>query len=711
MKLNKLICSLMVGGSLSFSLSSCVPNVGDDNDSTRSGNNSYTTSTVPKLVVQNSQENQTDIRSNVDYYGVGMMEAAFDLPKGPLKFISKVAFNKLLTAIFGEKKDPVIEQLKEMDKKLDKIGTDLRHVLDVSTSTSSTLSRFFTAISLDNLQSDFNQVHNFSLDIRVKYQRLSGGNGSLNLFGAGTPQDLEALYNYAKSVDIDDRNSPAIYKALEASRNSNLNNNKRLQSNIDTSTGDLLNLFVGKFGKSNNSSALLEKIKGNKQVYLAALGSNLSVNQDFFNRITQYNGQLLITKSEIFGSLQELYNIQLAQLAYLYAHNMTIAMVGVTLSNEAGLAGFKKSVENLNMVYKPIFENIKLNVKNTLSPINDEEVYTLLDGAFENSGGRHLLNKNSFVYNIEQTKVTPGTCTISGFTFNNVKDRTGVATLSARCLQAYNSSNQAATFVNTSIDIPYVMNGAGKITNYAVAGIYYDLQSKQLKSDAQTGTTTTDLKDTDINNLCNVGKDDVGRNWNTIKAADNQFFTLRPYHSSGRDYRAFEIKFDSNSYLYPVKYTNNKDTTMAGLPTKNWSSVDSGGYASMVNAQSEFISVANSPSRDTRVDSYVALAGGKAFCVRLQAYHSDAHSEKARMEFGVYGLAGDATRASAKNLVFNNHNSIKIEGSINKEGEFERFSSGDYETTGRADKTLGKGNWSITTSLAVESSEVVKLKL
>jgi hypothetical protein len=396
-------------------------------------------------------------------------------------------------------------------------------------------------------------------------------------------------------------------------------------------------------------------------------------------KIHDFNGQILLYQSKIFGSYQKLYNIQLAQLAYRYASGANIQLNNLDLHDvkATGFDGFKQAVLVLNATYNRLFTQLTSEIKTNFSPINDVELYNFINIVFNSE--RPLLDKNTFVLNSQGT-INLGSCIINSFTFNEVNrssgNNAGVATLGARCVVKYDSQRHEATYINTSIDIPYVMSG-GDIKRYAVSGIYFDQQSQQLKTADQTGNTASDLNSDDVNKLCNTSND-IGRGWNVNKVADNVWTG----QFEGRKYAGFEIKTNQNIYVYPIKHTpaNNE---IAGLPASNWT-MSTSGYSASIAGRFHAVDRVSTPELNTRNISYLALSSGKAVCINILAYHYNGNVD-VKTEFGVHGIIKDTSRVDSKNLSFDNGSTLNIDGYIDYPSKY----SHDY---------WGKGFWNITSS-------------
>lgn len=661
MKLNKLICSLMIIGSAS--LTACMPsNVGGANNASVTSENTYNESNV---VLRNGLP--TDGREMVDYVAKGIASAALDLPFGPLKFISNFAIDGIITAIFGEQKDQTLETLEQMNKKLDKIYTNLETAIGISETTATTLSQFYASNMMNDWSNGLSKIDNLANDVTSKYSNLA----TQRVFGSSiTSEQLEKLYAYAQKQG----KSNDTLLALDAIVNYR-------SSKVGTSS-DLFNAFSANFKSTGGNGQIMVKLNKGKESYFRAI-NNIAAHPDFMAKIHDFNGQILLYQSKIFGSYQKLYNIQLAQLAYRYASGANIQLNNLDLHDvkATGLEGFKQAVLVLNATYNRLFTQLTSEIKTNFSPINDAELYNFINTVFNSE--RPLLDKNTFVLNSQGT-INPGSCIINNFTFNEVNrssgNNAGVATLGARCVVKYDSQRHEATYINTSIDIPYVMSG-GDIKRYAVSGIYFDQQSQPLKTADQTGNTATDLNSDDVNKLCASGND-LGRNRNVVDLADNKYVS----REGARFYQKFGIKADTNVFIYPVKDATDKKET--GLPSKDWTRV-SGTYSTEIKADLHKVNWVKKPDMETYNTSYLGLANGKAFCVNMIAYHYN-NNDSVKTEFGVHGIGNNSLRTDNKNITFNNGNSLQISGLIFKEYE---LNDKPYDWG-----LNGMGFWNITSS-------------
>lgn len=660
MKLNKLICSLMIIGSTS--LTACMPsNVGGANNALVTSESAHTESNVAS-----KNGLPTDARETVDYVAKGIASAALDLPFGPLKFISNFAIDGIITAIFGEQKDQTLETLEQMNKKLDKIYTNLETAIGISETTATTLSQFYASNMMNDWANGLSKIDNLANEVTSKYSNLA----TQRVFGSSiTSGQLEKLYTYAQQQG----KSKDTLLALDAMINYRT-------SKVGTSS-DLFNAFSTNFKSSGGSGEIMVKLNKGKQNYLNAL-VNIAAHPDFMAKIHDFNGQILLYQSKIFGSYQKLYNIQLAQLAYRYASGANIQLSNLDLHDvkATGFEGFKQAVLVLNETYNRLFAQLTSEIKTNFSPINDAELYSFVNVVFNSE--RPLLARNTFVLNNQGT-IHPGSCIINNFTFNEVNrssgNNAGVATLGARCIVKYDSQRHEATYINASIDIPYVMSG-GVIKRYAVSGVYFDQQSQQLKTADQTGNTATDLNSDDVNKLCNTSND-IGRGWNVNKVADNVWGKISRY------YQGFEINTDANVYIYPVKYTP-AENEIAGLPANSWTTSE-GGYSASITGRLHQVASVDSPELNTRNTSYLAIDNGKAFCVNILAYHYN-QNYSVKTEFGIHSIIKNSTRIDSKNLMFDNGSNLKIDGYIKDENNM------SYKMRYMDDR--GKGFWNITSS-------------
>lgn len=707
MKLNKLICSLIIGGSVSLSVTGCIPNAGDDNDPSRLGNNAMQANNT----VATAKSFPTDAKTASNYVVKGIIGAAFDMPLGFKKLAVNTGIDFLMFLIFGPATDPnkpILDKLDSMDKKLDDIIGKVDVALAIGSISKQTLDSFYKAQMTANVQNTLAEIVNDNNAVKAKYLQYK----DQKIFGDFTATQPEELFNYAKNnchysalMAIDAMNAKEI--ATDKASTSQL---KSINSSMNTY--ELYSNYKTKYKDSQNAGSIFNRLLARKKDYIKSLNS-ISSNGDLMDFVSYYNQQILINQAELFTAYQEMYNMQLAQLTYKYACGADIRMDNINLRDikATGVEGFLQAKIELNKTYDKQFEEMLTATKSGLSVIDNQDLYEIINNNIFKSE-RPFLSEDSFA--IKNNKINQ--CSVTSLKFipvstGNNQDGTGLAKLAANCITSDN--DKQTTAVKVYQEVPYYQ-AANSIQRYAMSGIYFDKEKLSLQVKDKDSTANTIFSKDDVGNMCAAkdfsNRDDLG---NTVDMANTS-----TYRSGGSAYLYWfgsNIDLDSDLYLLSNMYTpelKHDDQSdywwnYRDFPRPKDFFLQSGYKGKISYPTSQTYSFGQSGNETDNIFArwnwYIANYDEKTFCIKTGFVYTNEKISlpgertgwaidtlKSRAVLGIGCLDSNCKRASPSQLQWGDGTIVKLDGSI---------------------KSDSKGSWKINgTNLNPDSIVVKKFK-
>lgn len=694
MKLNKLVNSLLTASCLSLSISACIPNAGDDNDPTRTGNNSYESThqlSSPSLVAKNNKYFDNGFKN---YMVKGFLDSI--LSGGIFSFPASFGFglltNYLNGLITGDPNKPILDKLEAMDAKLDKLQKSMDIQLNMSGTLLETVRTFYEKQMKKNLLDKIAVVTRDKNNIQIKYRVNYENKKAFENFTADQDNG-DALFNYAKdNCKYETLAAIGAKNALSIAVDKQNYQNTRLKANIDQ-THDIAIIYeTFKANYATNMAGdgeLLNNFKVARNDYVDTL-MRIRLDGDVMPYVDYFNKEVLILLSNIYGPYQQIYNMELTNLAYRYAcgADVSSSLYLADLPPSMGLNGYKQATERLNSQYNQTFESMQTILSEKVKPITQAELYKEINTKLFRAD-RPFLAESNFSDNIDSINK----CNIMNLAFERVSGQEYTAGsrlvhLKAKCLIKKNAISRE--YVNAEITAPYYQEG-NRIIRYPFSGIYFDPEQKRLKVSDQSGNTATDLKNDDvIDGLCNA-RNDIDRWNNNDKVADDHY---ENQYNGGRYYQAFDIDMSPSIFTSPTRYSQDRD--LPGLPPKTWTNIKDGS-GGKISSSKVFVAKVDNPSHDVRIVNYLAMAGSQPFCIRLQGFHY--YSNKfAQINFGINCIGKDCKRETKEKLYLGNHTWVETSGKY----------TGEYNDSDQA--TNGIGKWKINATLPSPSIETIKSK-
>lgn len=451
----------------------------------------------------------------------------------------------LQNLIFGVQEDVSIKYMKEISEKLDQILTKLETSMNISAITLDTISEFYKAYTGNALTDSFTLVQTSISDVQAKYSEFT----TANVFGSDSSSvtDLSSLYAYAEQHC----NDVAIIDAIDVTSSTTGTDS---QYDVDTMFTTFTTTYSAESTTLGEASAY-KKVATAKTNYKNAMVSTLPKSMDFMSYINRYNYTVKYYATHLVGSYQELYNMQLAQLAYHYACNASIEFSNLGNLSGSGESGFEQSVTTLDTAYASKFTNLNNNVNNYFSSISNTEIYTMINTQYFSSS-KPLLNSTSFNNNATDA----GVCTVSRLQFNqssssSAGDNAGLIDFGAICVKSKTGSESETKYESStiSLEIPYHSSDGKTLDRYGQSNIKYDNSNNNLTYDVPSDSM-------DSGDVKKIFEMEPGVAYNGVYWTNKESMNIvaPSWADSGiiNHYAGFKISTGDGVNFYTDKYTD-----------------------------------------------------------------------------------------------------------------------------------------------------------
>ncbi len=568
-KLKQISCAIM--GSLM--LASCDNNVGGTQQA-----NSNLTSPMKTQITQASNPAKVTPETGakpVNY----IRESIIDSFAGNFfAFPGNFAFNLLSSWLGGyifqdDTQQQVFDTLKDIQNKLLEMDQKLEKSLSISNDTLRVLGEFYHRQMGDNLWETLQQPQQSANFIRARYTDFNKSQA----FGSNDikADELDKLYNYALSQC----GNKQIFDAIGARSEKSTQALSLSQNNISM----LYNDFVSEYASpiSGGAGEFYNQLRNRKQNYIDALFTDIP-SSDFMSKIDYYNYQNMLYKNTLIGSYQQLYNMQLTQLAYKYACGANIKIVSPQLNQSwQGKTGFTEAAKALNIEYNQTYQQLQNNLESSFTLIQNQELYSRVNKLFNTE----LLDNSSFNSN----QLTQGQCSLTGLVFEKLDELTsnthGIARITAKCMLEQNA-DKTARFSTVKQDVPY-RNVGTQITGTPYNHLRFDVNYPKMlvfTNRNKDSFGTDDVKVLTTNNeisnawsWCDVGNvNRMADSWfDDFPGWNNVLF----YWSAAQVDLADDVSIFSERYL--AGYDNLIENARWGLPVWGYGLCNSG-YSSLI---------------------------------------------------------------------------------------------------------------------------------
>ncbi len=524
----------------------------------------------------------------------------------------------LQNLIFGVQEDVSIKYMKEISEKLDQILTKLETSMNISAITLDTISEFYKAYTGNALTDSFTLVQTSISDVEAKYSEFT----TANVFGSDSSSitDLSSLYAYAGQHC----NDVAIIDAIDVTSSTTGTDS---QYDVDTMFTTFTTTYSAESTTLGDASAY-KKVATAKTNYKNAMVSTFPKSMDFMSYINRYNYTVKYYATHLVGSYQELYNMQLAQLAYHYACNASIEFSNLGNISGSGESGFEQSVTTLDTAYASKFTNLNNNVNTYFSSISNTELFTMINTQMFSSS-KPLLNSTTFNSN----SADAGVCTVSKLKFDqsytNGGTSNGIIDLNAICIKSKTGSESETKYESSTImlEIPYHSADGKTLDRYGQYNIKYESVTNDFTNDLSTDA----LDSSDVEHIAFERKSEFapGYYWankesmNILAASWVQFEKQSKSKDTARYWERFDISSQTSGLKFYIdKYTDSSSATDAD--TNGWFHTldEDFSYDSLIPSYGDgHIGVSDTNIQRTRYDS--SYFGGTN--VNAPWYYTDAN--------------------------------------------------------------------------------------
>lgn len=584
---------------ISLSLSAC--NAGSNNSSSSSANGG--TQRISTTLQSNSSVVADKQSSFINYAASGLVDGflsdgLFAIPGG---FAVDFLTNALSGWIFGEKEDPYAKRLEQMDKKLDMILNNLQTSLALSADTLNIIGQFYKNAMMSELQSSLGGMDNDVNSIASKFAPYI----IQNVFGDADSDHLEQLYAMVET----ECNDPQVSDALDA-RSGKLKGPIAEGSKVD----QMFNTFTVTYASQNYSGgSLYAQLEANKNNYLMAVFSKVQKNEDLMNYINYYNYQNIVYASKLLGAYQNLYTMQVAQLAYHYACNADISFSNIKLPQGNGYDGFNQAMVKLNAAYNDKSIQLNKNIAKYLSPLDNKELFSWINGSYFTADSP-LLSASSF----DTNQGGVGNCSLTKINFNTTPPHSsGIIDMQAKCVTSGSEQTGFESEVFTQ-EIPYVVTSA-RVDQAGLKNIAYDVSNSSMKSTFNGNA----LSKNDIGNI-------AAANY-TSDIFDLSDVTLMSYSAyenqagnNGYWWSQAAITADNGVNFYKANFIDSQfdkmsDDEAMAMPSRNTAkSTDEANIKFSYQTGSKWCSIY---SNYGYADWFLGNYAGKAFAIEVDSLH------------------------------------------------------------------------------------------
>lgn len=523
----------------------------------------------------------------------------------------------LQNLIFGVQEDVSIKYMKEISEKLDTILTNLELSMNISAITLDTISEFYKAYTGNALTDSFTSVQTSINDVQAKYSEFT----KADAFGSDSTSvtDLSSLYTYAGQHC----NDVAIIDAIDVTSSTTGTDS---QYDVDTMFTTFTTTYSAESTTLGEASAY-KKVATAKVNYKNAMVSTFPKSMDFMSYINRYNYTVKYYGMNLVASYQKLYNMQLVQLAYHYACNVSIEFSNLGNISGSGESGFEQSVTKLDTEYAAKFTNLNNNVNNYFSSISNTEIYTMINTQMFSST-KPLLNSTTF----DNNAADAGVCTISKLKFNqsytNSGSSNGIIDLNAICVKSKTGSESETQYESSTImlEIPYHSADGKTLDRYGQYNIKYESANNDFTYDLSTDS----LDSSDVEHIAYERASEFapGYYWENKESMNilAASWVDKTYNGLETDADRYFERFDvsaqtSGLKFYTDKYQDNSAVNSADangwFDNLNKYDSDAYSYDSFIPSYGDgHIGVSDTNIQRTRYDSDAITAG-----VQDQAYY------------------------------------------------------------------------------------------
>lgn len=310
-----------------------------------------------------------------------------------------------------------------------------------------------------------------------------------------------------------------VMDVIDAQKSSSLN---KLQAiSADNQVWSIFTEFRNSYGKESatyNDGTTYKILEQSKANYITQLKADkITTDMNLLGYINKYNYANVNYAVELSKSLQELYNMQFAQLAYKYACNANIKFNNINLPDgTSGLVGYKEAVEKLNEAYEPVAKNLSNNLVTFMSPLSNKDLADLINTDWFKSTTPFLSKQ------FESSSVEPGNCSLTNLKLNKLATNSthsyGVIDVDALCVTKKTTFGfESATI---SLEVPYASDTGYDIDRYGVSNVGFD----PITGRANYTVESTGLTSEDINQIASA-KDWCYNNWLSVCKESMDFAT------------------------------------------------------------------------------------------------------------------------------------------------------------------------------------------
>ncbi|MBX9889794.1 MAG: hypothetical protein K2X94_00790, partial [Amoebophilaceae bacterium] len=343
-----------------------------------------------------------------------------------------------------------------------------------------------------------------------------------------------------------------------------------------------------------------------------ALAAKSKLDIDLASYFNYYSYQKIGYYGKILKTYQEIYYMQLAQLAYHYACGSNISFTNLaSLPAAAGKDSFDKSVEILNTTYQQTAEQLYTNLGKYMAPLSNAVEYNFINNKV--APNLNLLDKNLFNTNQSNQSNQFG-CNLAKFQIiSSGGGKSGILNIVAACSQSGNKDSAVESF---NYEIPYSTDETmSKIIRAGQSEIGYDTATKKLITHFSNSLTGDD-----VNNIISPNSDKYapGFYWankesmNILAASWVQFELYQGYKDTNRYWERFNITSNTSGLkFYTAKWLNAKSVNEAD--DKNWW-YDSSSYDSFMPSMGDgHIGVSDTNIQRTKYDNDYFSSGSSSY--------------------------------------------------------------------------------------------------
>jgi len=550
--------------------------------------------------------------------------------------------------LFSSPADPnqnVLDKLSGMDQKLDNIAADLQTNLKISQDSLNAINKLAVDSNNQNFDDLYREVTNKTQTIALKYKGIDGLNGFGDSSNTISTSKLSELYSYVVNKWDNKKFSATLLQYLDIDT-----------TKIGNTSYDLLLTNKDNFETGATSQSLYSSFANIRKSFIVNItGDSITSGNPLTDYIDGYNIDMLRTRTNIIKSFQELYNIQVMQLAIYYASKGSVTIPQVVkdpLPQDFTVQGFINAVKLLDKEYATIYTNLNNNFTKYINFVDNKEFYSIINQTlFKNNA----ILSTDFANNINTDKTSAKSCGVSLFQVTKLNNAVSKMDLGATCY--INGLKESANFVGL------VTTTGSQIEKFTSLNISYDATKKELISD-HNGSYNTELSE-----IQKVVEDNTDLKGKSIR--DEQFMQRIGYSYVTLEniYRSnwwisdivYQIESGDNADFYPVRFKDKENGQNLYGKFDNLSRFDLWTpYKRLWNAWGTSKDNYNVCSEFWGM-SYYYLGHYKNdwFALKLNVGYRDCSNfERGAAVVGIACINGDTTckrdTANDKNIIFNN---------------------------------------------------------